>query len=47
MVYSGFLVGCAREAGVDVDGLVKLTMLSVNMKKDQSIQVESTIINYG
>ena len=38
VVYSSFLVGAAREAGVDVDGLVKLPMMNVEVK-DQSVQV--------
>ena len=32
-------MGAAREAGVHVDGLVKLPMLNKAMKKDQSVQV--------
>ena len=40
VVYSSFLVGAAREAGVDVDGLVKLPMVvSHRLKKDESVQV--------
>ena len=38
-VYGSFLVDAAREAGVDVDGLVKLPMLNEGIKSDQSIQV--------
>ena len=39
VVYGSFLVSAAREAGVDVDGLMKLPMLAHEMKKDVSIQV--------
>ena len=39
VVYSSFLVGAAREVGLDVDGLVKLPMMNVGKKKDQSVQV--------
>ena len=38
VVYSSFLVSAAREAGVDVDRLVKMPMIS--MKKDESVQVD-------
>ena len=34
VVYSSFLVDAAREAGVDVDGLVKLPMMNVEVKQD-------------
>ena len=39
VVYSSFLVSAAREAGVDVDGMMKLPMFSPGLKKDESVQV--------
>ena len=39
VVYGSYLVSAAREAGIVVDGLVKLPMLNVEMKKDESVQV--------
>ena len=39
VVYSSFLVSAAREAGVDVDRLVRMPMVSYGMKKDESVQV--------
>ena len=40
VVYSSFLVSAVREAGVDVDGLVRLPMvMSHSLKKDESVQV--------
>ena len=40
VVYSSFLVSPVREAGVDVDGLVRLPMvMSHCLKKDESVQV--------
>ena len=38
VVYSSFLVDAAKEAGVDVERLVKMPMMS--SKKDQSVQVD-------
>ena len=39
VVYGSFLVSAARESGIDVDGLVKLPMLHVEVKKEESVQV--------
>ena len=39
VVYSSFLVGAAREAGVDVDRLVRLPLVTRDLKKDVSVQV--------
>ena len=40
VVYSSSLVSPVREAGVDVDGLVRLPMvMSHCLKKDESVQV--------
>ena len=38
VVYSSFLVDAAKEAGVNVEWLVKMPMMS--SKKDQSVQVD-------
>ena len=40
VVYSTFLVTCAREAGVDVDSIVKLPMLDLCERKDAETQVD-------
>ena len=39
VVYSSFLVSAAREAGMDVDRIVRMLMISHVMMKDESIQV--------